>query len=96
MAADITSKIVALKAQVASAQKLRAEAEGGLNVAKQRLAEVDGKLKALGLNPEEADVELAALETQLEKAVTEFSAALNAEIAAYNEVVTASKAAFAV
>lgn len=92
---DITQNIVALKASVASAQRLRAEAEAGLSVAKQRLAEVDGKLKALGLNPEEAEVELAALEAQLEKAVGEFTVALSAEITIYNEVVLASKAAFA-
>ena len=95
MASDITAQIVALKTQVASAQKLRAEAEAGLGVAKQRLAEVDAKLKGLGLNPENAEVEVAALEEQLQKAITDYAKAVNAEIAAYNEVNTAVKAAFA-
>lgn len=92
---DIAGQIVKLRGDVATAQRLRAEAEGTLSVAKAKLTEIDAGLKQLGLNPENADVELAALERQIETTVTELQAAVTTEIAAYNEILKAAKAAMA-
>lgn len=92
---DVAQRILTLKADVAKAQKLRAEAEANLAVAKRQLTEVDAGLKKLGLDPEKADVELTALEAQLQTTVAELEAAVAQEIAEYNKIVQASKAVLA-
>lgn len=92
--ADLGSRIVNLKAEVAKAQQMRATCEANLTVAKQRLAEVDKQLKDLGLNPENCDVELSALETQLAALVEDLSTKVAAEIKSYNEIVAATRQAF--
>lgn len=92
---DIAVRIVELRGDVQKAQKLRAEAEANLSVAKQKLEDVDKQLKALGLNPDNADVELTALEDQLKKTVGELQTAISKEITSYNEIIAASKQALA-
>jgi len=92
---DIAVRIVELRGDVQKAQKLRAEAEANLGVAKQKLTDVDAQLKALGLNPDNAEQELSALEGQLKKTVGELQAAISKEIVSYNEIVAASKQALA-
>lgn len=92
---DIAARIIDLRGDVQRAQKLRAEAEVTLGAAKKKLEDVDAALKKLGLNPDNADVELSALEAQLTKTVSELQAAITKEIGAYNEIITASKAALA-
>jgi len=94
-AEDVAAKILQLRQDVSRAHRLRAEAEGNLSVAKTKLAEIDAGLRKLGLDPEKADVELAALERQLETTVTELQTAISAEIASYNQILTASKTAVA-
>lgn len=94
-AEDVAQRLIKLRQDVSHAQRLRAEAEGNLSVAKTKLTEIDNGLKKLGLDPEKADVELAALERQLDKTVTELQAAVTAEINKYNEILTASKSVMA-
>ena len=91
----LAQRIVNLREASATATRLRVEAEASVNVSKQRLAEIDGKIRELGLNPEHADVELQALEAQLDKTVAELMVAITSEITSYNEIIAASKAAFA-
>ncbi len=92
---DLATQIIELRGDVQRAHKLRAEAEANLGVAKKKLEEVDAQLKGLGLNPDNADTELTALEAQLTKTVGELQAAISKEIAAYNEIIAASKQALA-
>lgn len=92
---DLAQRVVKLRTDVATAQRLRAEAEGTLAVAKQKLEEIDGSLRKLGLDPEKADVELAALERQLDASIAELQQGVSTEIAAYNDILKVSKAALA-
>lgn len=91
----LAQRIVNLREASATATRLRVEADASVNVSKQRLAEIDGKIRELGLNPDNADVELQALEAQLDKTVAELLVAITSEITSYNEIIAASKAAFA-
>lgn len=92
---DLTNKILALKGDVERSAALRAQAEANLSMSRQQLAKVDEQLKALGVEPNDAEQQLALMETTLEKKVGEMQASVNAEIAAYNKVVEASKTVFA-
>ena len=92
MPSDVADQIVKLRADVATAQRLRAEAEGTLAAAKAQLKEIDDGLRKLGLDPEKADVELAALERQLATTTDELQQRVSAEIAQYNEVLATAKA----
>ena len=90
---SLVQRFEALKLQEATAQKLRTEAETLRRVAQQRVEAIDAEIRSHGVNPDNLEPELAALETELSAQVDDLSQRIAAEIAAYQTIIAAAKAA---
>lgn len=82
----LAQRLIDLKQQKETSLRLRAEAEGGLELARKRFDQVTARLKELGVDPENADQELAAAQLQLDKNIQELQEKLKLEIASYNAI----------
>ncbi len=86
-------RILTLKEQAASTQRLRAQAEAAVNLATSQVAQVDAELTRLGVTPDNCEAELAALEAQLEQSITEFEARVAQEAQECTNILTTARQA---
>lgn len=91
--ADPTAQILDLRKLRDTAQRHRAEADAALKLGAQQLKEVEERIRELGVNPETIDQELETLEANLQQSIEQHTEEVKAEIAAYQQILTAAQQA---
>lgn len=91
--ADVGQKILELRKLRDQAHKTRADADAALRLGEQQLTETETAIRNEGVEPDTCEQELAQLENKLAVTVDDLLAKTQNEIAAYNNILVAAKAA---